>query len=150
MHEWVLKIFSQFTNGLRKYKMERFMWKPYKEQCFQSQVPFLHSKNPFKTTLCSSSSFTNTMICLYISFFALPFHSFHYLLLHFITSILSTPFTTHPWINYFIVPWELHTSMVHLIFVNNGDSSMHIDWKILQVNRLQKIHSYLSRCTKVL
>ena len=119
-------------------------------QFFWIQVPLLHAKNLFNMALCSSSSFTNTMICLYISFFTLPFHSFHYLLIHLIISILSTPFTTHPWINYFIVTWHLHTSMVDLIVVNHEDSSMPLDWKILQVTRIHQIHAYLSRRTKVI
>ena len=34
--------------------MERLMWKLYIDQCSIVQVPFLHAKNPFKTTLNSS------------------------------------------------------------------------------------------------
>ena len=34
--------------------MEILMWKPYRDQFSISQVPLLHSKNPFKMTLSSS------------------------------------------------------------------------------------------------
>ena len=53
MHEWLLKTFINSQMDWA-HKMDRLMWKPYRYQCFQSQVPLLHVNNPFKTTLSSS------------------------------------------------------------------------------------------------
>ena len=36
------------------HKIDRLMWKPYGDQCFQIQVLLLHANNPFNTTLSSS------------------------------------------------------------------------------------------------
>ena len=49
----------------------------------------------------------------------------------------------------FRVPWNFHTLMASLLFEKNGNTTMSLDFQILQVSRLQNIHSSLSRCTRV-